>query len=101
MIMSDIEKNIDDESEEGRFLTLTDDSGEDISFEVIDEFPYNGKNYVVLIPFEDLEDEVVILEAIYAENPEDNEYISVEDEELVKEVFEEFKNRNADEYDFD
>ncbi|MGN0576537.1 MAG: DUF1292 domain-containing protein [Ruminococcus sp.] len=99
--MSDIEKNIDDESEEGRFLTLTDDSGEDISFEVIDEFPYNGKNYVVLIPFEDLEDEVVILEAIYAENPEDNEYISVEDEELVKEVFEEFKNRNADEYDFD
>lgn len=99
--MSDIEKNIDDESEEGRFLTLTDDFGEDISFEVIDEFPYNGKNYVVLIPFEDLEDEVVILEAIYAENPEDNEYISVEDEELVKEVFEEFKNRNADEYDFD
>ena len=99
--MSDIEKNIDDESEEGRSLTLTDDSGEDISFEVIDEFPYNGKNYVVLIPFEDLEDEVVILEAIYAENPEDNEYISVEDEELVKEVFEEFKNRNADEYDFD
>ena len=99
--MSDIEKNIDDESEDGRFLTLTDDSGEDISFEVIDEFPYNGKNYVVLIPFEDLEDEVVILEAIYAENPEDNEYISVEDEELVKEAFEEFKNRNADEYDFD
>lgn len=99
--MSDIEKNIDDESEDGRFLTLTDDSGEDISFEVIDEFPYNGKNYVVLIPFEDLEDEVVILEAIYAENPKDNEYISVEDEELVKEVFEEFKNRNADEYDFD
>ncbi len=99
--MSDIEKNIDDESEDGRFLTLTDDSGEDISFEVIDEFPYNGKNYVVLIPFEDLEDEVVILEAIYAENPEDNEYISVEDEELVKEVFEEFKNRNVDEYDFD
>ncbi len=99
--MSDIEKNIDDESEDGKFLTLTDDSGEDISFEVIDEFPYNGKNYVVLIPFEDLEDEVVILEAIYAENPEDNEYISVEDEELVKEVFEEFKNRNADEYDFD
>ena len=99
--MSDIEKNIDDESEDGRFLTLTDDSGEDISFEVIDEFLYNGKNYVVLIPFEDLEDEVVILEAIYAENPEDNEYISVEDEELVKEVFEEFKNRNVDEYDFD
>ena len=99
--MSDIEKNINNKSEEGRFLTLTDDSGEDISFEVIDEFPYNGKNYVVLIPFEDLEDEVVILEAIYAENPEDNEYISVEDEELVKEVFEEFKNRNADEYDFD
>lgn len=99
--MSDIEKNIDDESEDGRFLTLTDDSGEDISFEVIDEFPYNGKNYVVLIPFEDLEDEVVILEAIYAENPKDNEYISVEDEELVKEVFEKFKNRNADEYDFD
>ena len=99
--MSDIEKNIDDESEDGRFLTLTDDSGEDISFEVIDEFPYNGKNYVVLIPFEDLEDEVVILEAKKEENPEDNEYISVEDEELVKEVFEEFKNRNADEYDFD
>lgn len=98
--MADIEKNME-ESDEGRFLTLTDDSGEDISFEVIDEFPYKGKNYVVLIPFEELEDEVVVLEAIYAETPENNEYISVEDEALVKEVFEEFKNRNADEYDFD
>lgn len=98
--MNDIEKNDDlneEISEDSSYITLTDDDGQDVHFEVIDEFPYKDKNYVVLLPFEDLDDEVVILEAVYSENPDENEYYSVEDESLLNEIFEEFLKRDEEE----
>ncbi len=101
--MSDILNNNLDESEEEieNYITLTDDDGEDISFEILDEIELNGRIFAVLIPFDDEEGDVIILEIIPSDNSEDDEYISVEDEELLNTVFEEFKNRNADEFDFD
>ncbi len=101
--MSDILNNNLDESEEEieNYITLTDDDGEDISFEILDEIELNGRIFAVLIPFDNEEGDVIILEIIPSDNSEDDEYISVEDEELLNTVFEEFKNRNADEFDFD
>lgn len=101
--MSDILNNNLDESEEEleNYITLTDDDGEDISFEILDEIEMNGRIFAVLIPFDDEDGDVVILEIIPSDNSKDDEYISVEDEELLNAVFEEFKNRNADEFDFD
>lgn len=92
---------LDDEIDSNEnYLTLTDDSGEEIHFEVLDEFPFKGKDYIVLIPFEDLDDEVVILEVIKAENGDDD-YVSVTDEDFLLELFEEFKIRNSDMFDFE
>lgn len=92
---------LDDEIDSNEnYLTLTDDSGEEIHFEVLDEFQFKGKDYIVLIPFEDLDDEVVILEVIKAENGDDD-YVSVTDEDLLLELFEEFKTRNSDMFDFE
>lgn len=87
-------------SDEENYITLTDDDGEDIHFEFIDEFEFNGSNYAVLLPFEEVDDEVVILEIIRSESPDEYEYVSIEDEALLNEVFEEFKRRNADNFDF-
>lgn len=104
--MSDLnEKDLestDENLEECDYITLTDDNGEDIHFEVIDEFEFKEKNYLVLIPFEDVDDEVIILEVIYSDtdNAEDDEYRSIDDEALLNSIFEEFKKRNADNFDF-
>ena len=81
----------------GSFITLTDDSGEDVSFEVLDLIEYKEREFVVLLPFEDTEDEVVILEVIAGEDEETDEFISVDDEDLLEEVFAEFLKRAEDE----
>ncbi len=81
----------------GSFITLTDDNGEDVSFEVLDLIEYKEREFVVLLPFEDTEDEVVILEVIAGEDEETDEFISVDDEDLLEEVFAEFLKRAEDE----
>ncbi len=93
--------NEEETDNENAFITLTDDDGNDVHFEIIDEIDFNSNNYIVLIPFEDVDDEVVILQVISSENPDSAEYISIEDEAVLNAVFEEFKIRNADRFDFE
>ncbi|MBQ8297446.1 MAG: DUF1292 domain-containing protein [Ruminococcus sp.] len=92
-------ENNEELDDEGAFITLTDDDGNDVHFEIIDLFPYKDSNYIVLIPFEELDDEVVILEVINPDS-DDAEYLSIENEALLNDIFEEFKRRNADNFDF-
>lgn len=94
-----MEKNTEMDEENENFITLTDDNGEDVSFEVLDVIEYNEREFAVLLPFEDTEDEVVILEVIPGEDEETDEFISVEDDELLNEVFEEFLKRCDDEFE--
>lgn len=100
--MSELDKDFIENTEDNEecFITLTDDNGEDIHFELLDSYDYNGHNYAVLVPFEDVDDEVVILEVL-DNGSEDPEYISVENEALLTEVFEVFKSRNSDIFDFE
>lgn len=92
----DLEMN-EEMEDNGSFITLTDDNGEDVSFEVLDLIEYKEREFVVLLPFEDTEDEVVILEVIAGEDEETDEFISVEDESLLEEVFAEFLKRAEEE----
>lgn len=96
--MTEFNENVYEEDDENSYMTLTDDNGEDVHFEVLDEFDYDNSKYIVLIPFEDLDDEVVILEVISSEK---NDYVSVTDDALLNELFNEFKKRNADIFDFE
>lgn len=98
--MDEFEKDEFEGEDENQYITLTDDDGNDIAFEIIDDFMYDGHRYAVLVPFEESEDEVVILEALETEVEDEVEFVSVEDDNLLNEVFEEFKRRNADNYDF-
>lgn len=98
---NEIEKGLNEFDEENEnYITLTDDNGEDVSFEILDTVEYKERLFAVLLPFESEEDEVVILEILPAEEPEYDDFVSVEDENLLNEVFEEFKKAHADEFDF-
>lgn len=89
-----------DEEVPENYITLTDDEGNDISFEIISTVDYEGHLYAVMIPFDDEDDEVVILEIIPTENPDESEFLSVDDDDLLGEIFEEFKKNYDGEYDF-
>lgn len=95
--MSEFEKDMEEQEEEGSFITLTDDDGNDVSFEVLDTIEYKDRTFSVLLPFDDQDDEVVILEMLF--DGEDSEYVdfvSVDDEALIEEIFEEFLKREEE-----
>ncbi len=93
------------EEDEGNILVL-EAEGESVEFEYIDTLDYQGEEYVVLLPVEeDEEAEVVILKVqkldTFDEDGEpDEEYVSVESEELLNTLFDMFKEQYADEFDF-
>ena len=80
-------------------IVLNDDEGNEIEFEFLDLIEYNSNEYVVLLPADDDADEVVILQVEDA--GEDTEsYTSVDDEETLTAVFEIFKDKFKDEFNF-
>ena len=103
--MADIENEGIDELEEDdaieNYITLTDDNGEDISFEIIDTLEYDDRTFAVLLPFEDEDGEVIILEILPGEGPDYDEFVSVDDDDLIEKVFEEFKKNYDGEYEFE
>ena len=103
--MSDMnEKDLDELEEEDEienYITLTDDDGNEVSFEIIGTVEYSDHLYAVLLPFDDEDDEVVILEVIPGETPEEDDFVSVNDDELLGKVFVEFKKNYDGEYEFE
>lgn len=85
-------------------VVLIDENGEEAEFEHIDTIEMNGNEYVVLIPLlkEEIEDEeeVVILKVEHGEDGEDS-FVSIDDDDELDAVFEEFKSRMEDEYEFE
>ena len=87
--------------EETNIITLTDEAGNNVDFEVIDLIDYDGKQYVVLLPAEDDEDEageVVILS--YENDGENDIFLSIEDDNELNEVFAVFMERAKDRFNF-
>jgi uncharacterized protein YrzB (UPF0473 family) len=84
-------------------VVLIDENDEEVEFQHIDTIEMNGEEYVILTsleePEEDEEEEVIILKVQQGEDGEDT-LVSVDDEEELEEVFEEFKLRMGEEYDF-
>ena len=81
--------------EESSILTLTDENGEDVDFEYLDCVDYEGKEYLVLMPAEELATEIVILEVEPIDEENEN-YLSVNDENVLNAVYEIFKDRYKD-----
>lgn len=81
-------------------IVLIDEDGTEIEFEYLDTIEMNGKEFVVLLPLDDIEEgEVVILEVKELDD-ENVEFLPVKDEDELMAVFEEFKERMKDEFEF-
>lgn len=98
--MSDFIENEEFEEENENYITLTDDDGNEVSFEVIGEVEYKERYFAVLLPFDEEDDGVVILE-IMPSDDETGEFLSIDDDNLLQAVFEKFKNEYDGEYEFE
>lgn len=93
-------ENITEEMEnEGALITLTDDTGKEVEFEFLDVIEYDSEEYIVLIENDEDADEVVILK-INALDEETEEYVSIDDEEILQAVFDLFKKKYEGDIDF-
>ena len=87
-------------------IILNDEEGNEVKFEFLDLVELDNEEYVVLLPVteegEEEEGEVVILkvEDTDDEESEEESYVSVEDEEILNKVFEIFKEKFKDDFDF-
>ena len=81
--------------EEENIITLTDENGNETEFEYLDVIEYQGKEYLILMPVEDDNGEIIILE-IEPVDEENENYLAVEDEAVLVAVYEIFKERYKD-----
>ena len=100
-----MEINLDGE-ELDNIIVLNDEDGNEVKFEFLDLVELDDEEYVVLLPVaeegEEEDGEVVILklEDNDDEDSEEESYVSVEDEDVLNKVFEIFKEKFKDDFDF-
>ena len=91
------------EEELNNIIILNDENGEEVPFEFLDVVEFEGEEYVVLLPVEEDEEdsgEVVILKIEDTESEDEESYVSVDDEHTLNQVFELFKEKFKDEFNF-
>ena len=81
-------------------LTLPDENGQDVNFEYLDCIEYEGVEYLVLMPEDEEDDSVVILEVEPVDEEVEN-YLAVEDEAVLNAVFAIFKEKFKDVIEFE
>ena len=90
----------DEDFDESNIVTLNDEYGNDIQFEFLDLIEYEGEEYVVLMPLEDNDGKVVVLLLEESDDDDGESYSSVEDEDTLMAVFNIFKDKFKDEFNF-
>ena len=86
--------------EEVSILSLTDEEGNEVEFELIDSVDYEGVEYLILLPPEEEASEVGILEVEPHADGTEN-YLTVDNEDVLNAVFGIFKERFADFFTFE
>ena len=99
-----MEENFDGE-ELDNIIILNDEDGNEVKFEFLDLIELDNEEYVVLLPVtaegEEEEGEVVILKVEDTdEDSEEESYVSIDDENVLNKVFEIFKEKFKDDFDF-
>ena len=83
------------EEEEINIITLTDENGVETEFEFMECIEYQGKEYLVLLPADENSAEVIILQ-IEPVDEETENYLAVENEDILDAVYDIFKERYKD-----
>lgn len=83
-------------------IILNDEAGNEVEFEFLDLIEYHGEEFVVLLPCYETDDagEVVILKLEDTDDEENESYASVDDESVLNAVFDMFKEKFKDEFNF-
>ena len=99
------EENNELDEDMSNIIVLNDENGNEVQFEFLDLIEYESEEYVVLLPVleenEEDDGEVVILKVDDSEaGMEEESYVSVDDEDTLTAVFEIFKEKFKDEFNF-
>ena len=104
--MSDEIKNPNTEDEEYQpdLMTLEDEDGNEVTFEVIDALDHKGVHYLAVVEYteneEDAEDAQLVILSVGEDD--EGEYLDVvEDDETLVEVSKLFEQRLSDDYEID
>ena len=104
--MSDEIKNSNTEEEEYQpdLMTLEDEDGNEVTFEVIDALDHKGVHYLAVVEYTENEEEAEDAQLVILSVGEDDEgeYLDVvEDDETLLEVSKLFEQRLSDDYEID
>lgn len=90
--------------DENIIVLFDEEENKEIPCEWLDSVEYEGSQYAVMLPIEDEESPVLIMEMIPdGETDEEESWLfnGVESQEVLDKVFEIFKENNKDEFDFE
>lgn len=85
--MTNLEQN-----EQIKSILLTDEDDNEIEFDVMDSFGFDGERYYVLLPVDDDSDDI---EYVILREKAEGELIGIDDEKTLDLVFNEYKRRNS------
>ncbi|HCW23666.1 MAG TPA: DUF1292 domain-containing protein [Lachnospiraceae bacterium] len=88
------------EKEDDDFITLTDDDNTEHRYELLDVIDYSNRKFAVLLPDEEDAEDVIIME-IQDYDSDVNTFLSVDSESTRRAVFELFRTKNSDRFDFE
>lgn len=92
-------EGLEDFDELDNKIILNDEDGNEVEFEFLDVVEVDEKEYVVLLPVEEAEKGEVVIFRIEGEGEEES-YVSLDDEAEAERVFQAFKEKTKDEFDF-
>ncbi len=81
-------------------IILNDEDGNEVQFEFLDLMEFAERKFVVLLPTDDDADEVVILEVDESGDDEEESYVGIEDPDLLNTLYEMFKDKFRDVFNF-
>lgn len=90
-----------DEEYEAEIITLEDDLGNEKDFEFLDTVEYDGDEYIILLPVEEEEQNEVMILRVDSLDDKDEIYSGIDDEEVLQAVFNIFRDRYKDDFDFE
>ena len=95
-------ENFDDD-----IIVLTDENGQEVEFQIIDDYEKDGNRYFAMFPPEDEENadsdilEYVILKLVTDEETGDEYFVSIDDDDELDDVADYFDDRFSAEIDYD
>ncbi len=88
-----------EETYEPEIITLEDDLGNEKDFEFLDVVEYDGDEYIILWPVGEEESNEVMILRIESVDDQTENYIGIDDEEVLQKVFDIFKKRYQDQFE--